>query len=36
MPDHIPEQFTADLGPLDFNDNVRWHEPQGHRETSNP
>ena len=22
-------QFTADLGPLDFNDNVRWHDLQG-------
>jgi large subunit ribosomal protein L25 len=28
-PDHIPEQFTADLGPLDFNDNVRWHDLKG-------
>ena len=27
--DHIPEQFTADLGPLDFNDNVRWHDLKG-------
>ncbi len=27
--DNIPEQFTADLGPLDFNDNVRWHNLQG-------
>jgi large subunit ribosomal protein L25 len=27
--DHIPEQFTADLGPLDFNDNVRWHDLRG-------
>ena len=28
-PDNIPEQFTADLGPLDFNDNVRWHDLKG-------
>ena len=28
-PEHIPEQFTADLGPLDFNDNVRWHDLKG-------
>lgn len=28
-PDHIPEQFTADLGALDFNDNVRWHDLRG-------
>ena len=27
--DHSPEQFTADLGPLDFNDNVRWHDLKG-------
>ena len=27
--DQIPEQFTADLGPLDFNDNVRWHDLMG-------
>ncbi len=27
--DHIPDQFTADLGPLDFNDNVRWHDLKG-------
>jgi large subunit ribosomal protein L25 len=27
--DHIPEQFSADLGPLDFNDNVRWHDLRG-------
>ncbi|MGE0419611.1 MAG: 50S ribosomal protein L25/general stress protein Ctc [Acetobacteraceae bacterium] len=27
--DKIPEQFTADLGPLDFNDNVRWHDLRG-------
>ena len=28
-PEHIPEQFTADLGDLDFNDNVRWHDLKG-------
>ena len=28
-PDHIPDQFIADLGPLDFNDNVRWHDLKG-------
>ena len=27
--DHIPEQFTADLAALDFNDNVRWHDLKG-------
>jgi large subunit ribosomal protein L25 len=27
--DRIPERFTADLGPLDFNDNVRWHDLKG-------
>jgi large subunit ribosomal protein L25 len=27
--DNIPEQFTADLGPLDFNDNIRWHDLKG-------
>jgi large subunit ribosomal protein L25 len=27
--DHIPDQFTAALGPLDFNDNVRWHDLKG-------
>jgi large subunit ribosomal protein L25 len=27
--DHIPEQFIADLAPLDFNDNVRWHDLKG-------
>lgn len=34
-PDMIPEQFTADLGPLDFNDNVRWHDLRG-TENSKP
>jgi len=28
-PDNIPEQFTADLGPLDFNDAIRWHDLKG-------
>ncbi len=28
-PDHIPEQFLADLSGLDFNDNVRWHDLKG-------
>ncbi|HEY6433579.1 MAG TPA: 50S ribosomal protein L25/general stress protein Ctc [Acetobacteraceae bacterium] len=28
-PDHIPEQFAADLSGLDFNDNVRWHDLKG-------
>ena len=27
--DQIPDQFTADLTPLDFNDNVRWHDLKG-------
>ena len=27
--DRIPEQFVADLGPLDFNDNIRWHDLKG-------
>lgn len=27
--DKIPDRFTADLGPLDFNDNVRWHDLKG-------
>ena len=34
-PDNIPEQFEVDLGPLDFNDNVRWHNLKGTR-TSRP
>ncbi|MSP02368.1 MAG: 50S ribosomal protein L25/general stress protein Ctc [Acetobacteraceae bacterium] len=33
--DNIPEQFTADLGPLDFNDNVRWNDLKG-TENSRP
>ena len=28
-PDHIPEQFVADLSGLDFNDTVRWHDLKG-------
>jgi large subunit ribosomal protein L25 len=28
-PDHIPEKFEADLGPLDINDNIRWHDLKG-------
>ena len=24
-PDNIPEKFEADLGPLDINENIRWH-----------
>jgi large subunit ribosomal protein L25 len=28
-PDNIPAQFVADLGGLDFNDNVRWHDLKG-------
>jgi len=31
--DHIPDQFTADLGPLDFNDNVRWGDLRGTENT---
>jgi large subunit ribosomal protein L25 len=27
--EHIPDQFTADLAPLDFNDNLRWHDLKG-------
>ena len=32
-PEHIPEQFTADLADLDFNDNVRWHDLKGTENT---
>jgi large subunit ribosomal protein L25 len=28
-PDLIPEQFSANLAELDFNDNVRWHDLKG-------
>jgi len=31
--DHIPDQFIADLSPLDFNDNVRWHDLKGTEST---
>lgn len=32
-PDDIPDQFIADLGSLDFNDNVRWHDLKGTEKT---
>ena len=32
-PDQIPEQFTADMADLDFNDNVRWHDLKGTENT---
>ena len=32
-PEHIPEQFTVDLGLLDFNDNVRWGDLKGTENT---
>ncbi len=28
-PDQIPEKFEADLGTLDINDNIRWHNLAG-------
>lgn len=28
-PDHIPEKFEADLGALDINENIRWHDLTG-------
>lgn len=28
-PDGIPDHFEADLGPLDINDNIRWHDLKG-------
>ena len=28
-PEHLPEQFVADLTGLDFNDAVRWHDLKG-------
>ena len=31
IPKRMPERFNADLGTLDINDNVRWHDLQGHR-----
>ena len=32
-PDGIPDQFTADLSQLDFNDNVRWQDLKGTENT---
>jgi large subunit ribosomal protein L25 len=32
-PEHIPEQFTADLAELDFNDAVRWEDLKGTENT---
>lgn len=28
-PDNVPDHFEADLGPLDINDNIRWHDLRG-------
>ena len=28
-PDQIPDRFEADLGPLDINGNIRWHDLKG-------
>jgi large subunit ribosomal protein L25 len=33
LPEHIPEQFSADLANLDFNDTVRWEDLQGTQNT---
>jgi large subunit ribosomal protein L25 len=33
LPEHIPEQFSADLANLDFNDAVRWEDLQGTQNT---
>ena len=33
QPEHIPEQFTADLANLDFNDAVRWEDLKGTENT---
>jgi large subunit ribosomal protein L25 len=33
QPEHIPEQFTADLADLDFNDAVRWEDLKGTENT---
>jgi large subunit ribosomal protein L25 len=33
QPEHIPEQFTADLANLDFNDAVRWEDLKGAENT---
>jgi len=32
-PDNIPDRFEADLGPLDINDNIRWHDLKGAENT---
>jgi large subunit ribosomal protein L25 len=32
-PDTIPDHFDADLGPLDINDNIRWHDLKGTEQT---
>lgn len=32
-PDTIPDHFEADLGPLDINDNIRWHDLKGTEKT---
>ncbi len=32
-PDRIPDRFEADLGPLDINDNIRWHDLRGTEDT---
>jgi large subunit ribosomal protein L25 len=32
-PEHIPEQFTANLADLDFNDAVRWEDLAGTENT---
>ena len=28
-PEHIPEKFEVDLGTLEINDNIRWHDLKG-------
>ncbi len=33
VPEQIPEQFSANLADLDFNDNVRWHDLKGTEHT---
>ena len=33
LPEHIPEQFIANLADLDFNDAVRWEDLQGTENT---
>jgi large subunit ribosomal protein L25 len=33
QPEHIPEQFSADLASLDFNDAVRWEDLKGTENT---